>query len=230
MKFACSSRSFAPAFAEGRLAHLEWLDVCANELEVDGVVLAAGDLPRTDDQYLAQVKKTAVDLGLTIAAVEMAEVWEDPALAFALAAAVGAPLIATRATAQATEPGAAGAFVVAARRAARAAKAANVTLALRPAPGTLCATGVELKGLLKDVDGAWLRPAFDTATDPTGTPLERAVIAYHELGSGDAAGIASLARFRGFIVLEAAVDREPRGYHAALTEFRAARERSLAIV
>jgi len=230
MKFACSSRSFAPAFAEGRITHLEWLDVCANELEVDGVVLAASDFPRTDDDYLAQVKKTAADLGLTIAAVEAADLWDEPAAALAVAVAVGAPLVATRAAAEANEPEAAGAFIAAARRAARAAKAANVTLALRPAPGTLCATGAELKGLLKDVDGAWLRPALDTAADPLGTPLERAVIAHHALGADDAAGIAALARFRGFVVLAATADREPSAYHAALAAFRARRERALTAV
>jgi len=124
MKFACSSRSFAPAFAEGRITHLEWLDVCANELEVDGVVLTTSDFPRTDDDYLAQVKKTAVDLGLTIAAVEAADVWNEPAAALAVAIAVGAPLVATCAAAEATEPEAAGAFIAAAGGGARGAHAA----------------------------------------------------------------------------------------------------------
>ncbi len=55
MKIACSSGAFAGPLAAGSLSQLEWLDACANELEVDGVVFAADHFPRTDAEYLAQL-------------------------------------------------------------------------------------------------------------------------------------------------------------------------------
>ena len=67
MKIAVSSAAFAAAFTAGTTTQLEWLDACANELEVDGVVFALADFPRTDAEYLAQLKKSATDLGLTVA-------------------------------------------------------------------------------------------------------------------------------------------------------------------
>jgi hypothetical protein len=38
MKIACSSASFAHEIRRGELTLLEWLDIVANELELDGVV------------------------------------------------------------------------------------------------------------------------------------------------------------------------------------------------
>ena len=67
MKIACSTASFERALAEKSLTQLEWLDLCANELEVEGVVFDARHFLRTDDEYLAQLKKLCVDVGLTVA-------------------------------------------------------------------------------------------------------------------------------------------------------------------
>ncbi|MBD5634860.1 MAG: hypothetical protein IAI49_10310, partial [Candidatus Eremiobacteraeota bacterium] len=69
MKIACSSASFAQEIRRGDLTQLDWLDLCANELELDGVVFDADHFPRTDADYLAQMKKAAADLGLTVAAL-----------------------------------------------------------------------------------------------------------------------------------------------------------------
>ena len=57
MKIAASSASFATDLAEGALTHLEWLDLCAAELELDGVLLDLAHFPRLDDDYLAQARK-----------------------------------------------------------------------------------------------------------------------------------------------------------------------------
>src|SRR5579862_7300506 len=76
MKLAVSSTSFADDFAGGALTQLEWLDLCAAELEADGVVFELRHFPRTDAEYVAQLKKMAVDLGLTVAALRTRSVEE----------------------------------------------------------------------------------------------------------------------------------------------------------
>src|SRR5271165_4352553 len=89
MKLAVSSASFAADLASGALTQLEWLDLCAAELEADGVLFDLRHFPRLDDQYVAQVKKTAVDLGLTVAGLAVAGVEESEG-GLALALALGA--------------------------------------------------------------------------------------------------------------------------------------------
>jgi sugar phosphate isomerase/epimerase len=242
MKIACSSTAFAGPLAAGTLSQLEWLDACANELEVDGVVFAAEHFPRTDGDYLAQLKKVAADLGLTVAALAA-----DDAFAGAyesrleIARALGAPLLVARAPDAGEDVRAWGAFTDAAKSAARAAKRANVTLAARCARGTLCESSADLRRLAKDVDSAWLRFAWD-ATMPNSaaaTIASKDVIATYDIA--DVARFAtaaddeaerlnaSLARFRGFIVIDAASAR-PGAYHAAIARFAELRARSLIAV
>ena len=69
MKLACASSSLHRDIERGELTQLEFFDLCARELACDGVVLDVRHFPRTDDDYLAQVKKMAADRGLTIAAL-----------------------------------------------------------------------------------------------------------------------------------------------------------------
>ncbi len=231
MKIAVTSASFAFAFERGALTQLEWLDVCANELEVDGIVLDVADFPRTDDEYLAQIKKSATDLGLTVAAVSRAHDLPDEAT-FATALALGAPVAIGTAPLASDDPSAWNVFVDAAKTCARAAKKANVVVALASVPGTLCAEGAALRRIAYDVDGSWLRFAFDplafTDDDARGL-LPESVIARAKLtGENAAAIVTKLARFRGFVVLESD-SGEPRsaGYHAALARFCAERARFL---
>jgi sugar phosphate isomerase/epimerase len=243
MKVACSSATFARPIADGELTQLEWLDLCANELEVDGVVFDLAQFPRTDAEYLAQLKKTATDLGLTAAAVASAETFGARGDAIVeVAVALGAPLAIGSAPAVAGDPGAWGAFADSVKERSRAAKRANVTLAARNVPGTLCAASGDLKRLAKDVDSAWLRFAVDagqlSAADSAQGLLGKSVIAAHRIGelatfaaSGDveaARAIGALARFRGFVVLESAQAPEPRdAYHRAVQRFAAARANAL---
>ncbi|HXW77607.1 MAG TPA: hypothetical protein VEJ20_09365, partial [Candidatus Eremiobacteraceae bacterium] len=70
MKVSCCSRSYAPLLRHGSLTQLEWIDRCA-ALRFDGVEFAASHFPRTDDDYLAQLKKLCVDRGLTAASVAL---------------------------------------------------------------------------------------------------------------------------------------------------------------
>jgi sugar phosphate isomerase/epimerase len=232
MKIACSSASFAPSIESGALTQLEWLDACANELEIDGVVFAREHFPRTDAEYLAQLKKTSVDLGLTIAAVACdASLWNAPSHeAIAVATALGSPLLVAPAPAANDDSETWGAFADAVKEHSRAAKTHNVTLAIRNAPETLCHDGAALRRLAKDVDSAWLRYAPDLstlATDDAGPLLPKSVIAIARLE--DAGATTRLERFRGFIWLETSAVTESReGYHHRLEAFRQARLLALA--
>jgi hypothetical protein len=249
MKIACSSASFARALEEGRLTQLEWLDVCANELEVDGVVFERRHFPRTDADYVAQLRKTCADLGLTVAGLSDSSIFEsgatdgrDVATSLDVANALGAPLVLAHASPASADPDAWGRFAEAAKAAARLAKGANVTLALRNRPGTLCESAADLKHVAKDVDSAWLRfaPEFDApgiAGELTAL-LPKAVIAVYAIGDlatfatehdDDALkAIDALQRFRGFILLERRVEAAaPEAYHAALERFAALRARKL---
>ncbi|MGP6156208.1 MAG: sugar phosphate isomerase/epimerase family protein [Vulcanimicrobiaceae bacterium] len=243
MKIACSTASFERVLGEGSLTQLEWLDLCANELELEGVVFDARHFPRTDDQYLAQLKKSCIDLGLTVAGLAADDVLRGQAAErVAQALALGAPLVAARAPAASEDPAAWGAFVDGAREAASEGKRQNVTLALRNAPGTLCGDVSDLKRLAKDVDSAWLRFAPEVAAfgslDPTLGIVAKAVLTVHTLDSVDGfatgddpaapALIRDLRRFRGFVLLERAGDGGARdAYHRALERFRALRAAAL---
>jgi hypothetical protein len=246
MKIACSSASFAAEFAAGKLTELEWLDLSANELELDGAVFSAAHFSRTDGEYFAQLKKSAADLGLSVAAVAAGTVLADgPLLDGVLEAAValGAPLVLVRAPKAGDDARAWGAFTDRLQRLARTAKGVNVTLALQNVPGTLCATPADLRRAAKDVDSSWLRFALDPlapgAADGAADILPKTVIATHTIESvttfaldGDAVAddlIARLARFRGFVVLDRGDETAPRAsLHDAVERFALERGRALA--
>ena len=67
MKLACASGALNREIESGELTQLEFLDLCARDLASDGVVLDVRHFPRTDGDYLAQLKKMAADRGLDIA-------------------------------------------------------------------------------------------------------------------------------------------------------------------
>jgi sugar phosphate isomerase/epimerase len=244
VKLATSSATFASAIASGRWTQLEWLDACANELEADAVVFDVRQFPRTDDDYAAHLKKLAADLGLTVAALAADDVFApDGGARFALALALGAPLLVARAPATRGDASAWGAFADVAKARAGDAKRANVTLAVRNAPATLCANGADLKRLAKDVDSAWLRFAIDPTTldasDDARALLGKTVLAAHAIDDCASfahdddpearALVASLARFRGCVLIETAREPEPRdAFHAALERFARLRTRALA--
>jgi sugar phosphate isomerase/epimerase len=233
MKLACSSADLAASLEAGTLTQLEWLDWCAAELAVDGVVFDMRHFPRSDADYLAQLKKLCADLGLTVAAVaDDALLGDDraPALSAAIATALelGAPLAIVRAPLSSDDPAAWNRCVAAAKLAVRAAKRSNVTLALRNAPGTLCATVADCKRLAKDVDSAWLRFAPDVAsldaTEPPAPLLRRAAIAVHALGPRDGypAIVRAIAELRAFLVIEPAAGDPQTALRSAVPALRLA--------
>ena len=206
MKVATSSSAFGRAFDAGDLTQLEFLEAAAREIGADGVVLDDRHFPRTDDDYLAQVKKTAADVGLTIAALASDAFFTAQADAMhavlARAAAIGAPLVSGRLGSETALSWSdqLGKLAAASARA----KAINVTLALRNAPGTFAATSHDCKRAAKETDSAWLRygldpSAFDAASE-TAALAEKTVLLWWDVRR--AQQLAGWERFAGFSVLD----------------------------
>jgi hypothetical protein len=206
VKFSISSGAFHRAFESGDLTQLEFLDCAARELGCDGVVLDERHFPRSDDDYLAQIKKMATDLGLSVAALESEFFFTADAQAMRraieCARMIGAPLLAGRLgsetdlawSEQIAKLGAATGF----------AKSANVTLALRNAPATYAATAHDCKRVTKEADSAWLRyglepEAFDAASDPL-TLLPKAVLLWWDAQSTP--DLAPYQSFCGFFAID----------------------------
>ncbi len=164
MRIAVSSRSFRRPLASHDLTQLEWIERCGSLLEVDGVLADVSDFPRTDTEYVAQLRKVAIDLGIVPLGIDapaaLASETDAGArdLPIALASGFGAALVRTAAPPPGDVPPATFvASVAAAKLLARAAKGANVTVVVAEAPGTIATDLDELKHLLKDADSAWLR-------------------------------------------------------------------------
>jgi len=164
MKIASSSSSCAGPIAAGELTQLEWLAAAASAAGVDGVVFDIAHFPRIDDEYVAQLKKVAIDLGLVPVALDAPRLLDPDTTEagrddlIALAGRLGALFVLTRLPAPSDVPPAAFiAAVAAAKSAVRAAKRVNVTLLAAPAPETLASDIPSLRHFLKDVDSAWLR-------------------------------------------------------------------------
>jgi sugar phosphate isomerase/epimerase len=212
MKLAVASSAFHRSLESGELTQLEFLDLCARDLACDGVVLDVRHFPRTDGDYLAQVKKMAADRGLGVAALADAGFFaaEETAMRSSLecAVALGAPLLASP---LALETG--GSWSVQLDRLGTAtslAKRANVTLALRNAVGTFAATAHDCKRVSKEADSAWLRfgldpRAFDAASDVT-TLVPNAVLLWSDIDAAAARAIVdtivAFASFRGHLALD----------------------------
>ncbi|HEX3550431.1 MAG TPA: hypothetical protein VHT53_08650 [Candidatus Elarobacter sp.] len=172
MRIALSSSTFRRPLAAGELTQLEWLERSASALGVDGVLAAVEDFPRTDAEYVAQLRKVAIDLGVVPFGIDAGSLFDagvsserrDGALA--LATAFGAAVIRTTLPPPGDVPPAT--FVDVARSAksfARAAKLANVTVLVATAPGTLGDDAAGVKHFVKDVDSAWIRATPSVHTE-----------------------------------------------------------------
>lgn len=208
MKLACSSTAFDERLRSGELTQLEWIDLCAHELSADGIVCDVRHFPRTDTDYLAQVKKMAVDTGLTMAALRHDGFFDADAehmeQALEIALALGAPLLSAPMPLETAVSWA----EVQTRLgwAASAAKRLNVTIAVRNAPGTYAATTAGMKRVSKEADSAWLRYGPDFASLDAASEREplaaKCVIAWHELQDGGFEAVAAaLGGFRGFVCM-----------------------------
>jgi sugar phosphate isomerase/epimerase len=71
MKLGCSSWSYQQAIVEKRLDQAQWLRLCADELDLDGVELLDIHFPTLERDYLGDVKKFCTDHGMTISCVSV---------------------------------------------------------------------------------------------------------------------------------------------------------------
>jgi len=211
MKLACSSTAFDEQLRSGDLTQLEWIDACARELAADGIVFDVRHFPRTDTDYLAQLKKMAADLGLSVAAFRHDGFFsadsEHMEQALEMALALGAPLLAAP-----LPPLTAAAWNDVLERLGEAtafAKRFNVTLALRNEPHSFAAGVADMKRVTKEADSAWLRygPDFDAlekGSDPEEL-LSKTVLVWQEFDRANEDRLRELfASYRGFLVLDAA--------------------------
>lgn len=213
MRIAVSSSTFRRPLAAGELTQLEWLERCASSLDVDGVLAAVGDFPRTDGEYTAQLRKIAVDLGLVPLGLDAAGLFEPGADALrdavlALATGFGALVVRSALAAPGELPPASYVEAVATAKAlGRAAKAANVTIIVPPSAGTLGDDLAGVKRLLKDADSAWVRACPPVAEAPQAGPRDRypAVAASID----DDPGVVVAAARHAWVLLDAAPGDRP---------------------
>ena len=216
--------------ASGDLTQLEWIDLCANDLMLDGVEFVRSHFPRLDTEYIAQLKKLCADRCLTVASFhhdtpfEASDVDQHTAKltnSLEVAAGLGAPLIRIRAGQSLESP------VLAWRELVRGLSAAciqakqyNITFALEPRSQSLVATPTEVKRAIKETDSAWLRLAATAsmlggdARDEWSEALNSSVIAVAPMAQLDTFGadesidyLSILTflwqrRYRGFLSLE----------------------------
>ena len=226
MKLACASTAFDEQLRSERLTQLEWIDLCAHELAADGIVVDVRHFPRTDTDYLAQVKKMAADLGLSVAALRHDGFFDADAphmeQALEMALALGAPLLCAP-----LPPEVAMSWTQVQARLGEAtshAKRLNVTLAIRNAPHTFAASAHDLKRVSKEADSAWLRyspdfGALEAGSDPAEL-LSKTVLAWSHLHAEPAA---LLMPFLGFVALDApAGDADVTAMKNALRRWRTA--------
>jgi hypothetical protein len=214
VRIAVSSSTFRRPLAAAELTQLEWLERCASQLGADGVLADIVDFPRRDAEYVAQLRKVAIDLGLVPFGLDAAGLL-DPGAALdeilGIAAGFGAAIIRTALPAPGDVPPAAFAAAVAAGKAlGRAAKDANVTVVVGAAPGTLGADLGSIKRLLKDVDSAWLRACPPALVDPAEVaPKDRFPAVAATPGDDPQAVVERAAR--GWVILDAPTAEAPWG-------------------
>jgi Xylose isomerase-like TIM barrel len=220
MKLCCSTAAFGREIDAGELTQLEWVDACANDLDVDGVEFDGIYFPRTDDDYLAQLKKLCADLRLTVASVRspvaLGGADTDASLAnflpwIAHADAMGSPLLRFAcATVPDGSPGIAWRELIRGLKAACVeAKRANITLALeRGDDGSLVRSPADVKRAQKECDSAWLRIAA-RADDLIGDEsadfralLDETVIVTATSGDRQLVDVIRSSGYRGFVSLE----------------------------
>jgi hypothetical protein len=216
IKLACASSALAHAIERGDLTQLEFIDLCAREFACDGIALDVRHFPRSDDDYLAQLKKLATDRGLCIAALLDTRFFgaaeERMRETLRKAVITGAPVVAgplVRETETTWTDQLARLSV-----ATSLAKRCNVTLAVRNAPYTFAASTHDCKRVAKEADSAWLRfgpepRAFDAASDPSALAAN-SVLLWSNVGDETERSIGDVIRgfssFRGHLVLD-----EPSG-------------------
>lgn len=211
MKLAVASSALHDAIVSGALTQLEFVEWCARDVDCD-IVLDTRHFPRSDDDYLAQLKKMATDLGITLVALR-----DDDLCArdengvesiFRMALALGTPVITTMLGAQSDGPWID--QLVRIGHVTRASKRYNVTLALRNDPQTRASSVSACKQIAKETDSAWLRfgPRVDrfSEADDASQLAAKTVLLWADLADDPGSRILGIRRvmpdYRGFIALD----------------------------
>jgi len=171
---------------------MAWIEKCAKELELDGVELLDAHFPGIEKDYLQNLKKRIIDLGLTIAAVsasnhfttpddaklrqEVAKVkqWAD------IAAYLGTPVLRCFAGSgqELSDPAIFKRTAAALRECADYCRDNHgIVLAMENHGGT---SAEQIMGLIKVVDSDWFRLTLDTGNfsqDPYGSIRKAAPLA-----------------------------------------------------
>lgn len=71
MKIVCSSWSYNQSFEEERITPREWIEKCADELEIDGIELLDLHFQSETDEEIKEVKNLAARKGLTISCISI---------------------------------------------------------------------------------------------------------------------------------------------------------------
>ena len=215
MRIAVSSSTFRRPLEAGEITQLEWVERCASELGADGVVCALSDFPRFDDEYVAQLRKVAIDLGIVpfgIDAPGLLDPAGDPAAidrAVAVALGFGAAVIRTTPPSPGEVPPATFAETVRVGKVLSwAAKAANVTVLVVTAPGTIAEDLGALRHLIKDADSAWLRACPNATSESAQAGTKDRFPALLATPGDDPATVAARAH-RAWLILDAAASTSP---------------------
>jgi len=239
MKVCCSSHSYARTLAAGGLTQLEWIDLCADELMLDGVEFVRSHFPRLDTEYVAQLKKLCADRCLTVAGLhhdtsfgssDVDQQVAKLANTLEVAAGLGAPLVRLSAAQSSDTPVLAWRELIRGLSSACAqAKQYNITFALEPRAASLVATPADVKRAMKECDSAWLRLAATASMlggpsrDDWGEALGSSVIVVAPMTRLDTFGADEATdylqalthlwqrRFRGFLTLEYRGEEDERG-------------------
>lgn len=233
MRIAVSSTPFRRSFASGELTQLEWVERCAAVLAVDGVFPAVADFPRRDDDYVAQLRKVAIDVGVVPFGIDAPGILEEPPdereRTLQLARTFGAALVRITLPPPGDVPPATFVETVGAAKAlSRVAKALNVTLVAVARPGSLAEDLAAVKHLLKDVDSAWLRAAPAALEAADAGPKER-YPAVTAAATDDLGRVAAAAATR-WVLLDAADAQPPwEALGAAIRTLRRVDETAAAV-
>jgi sugar phosphate isomerase/epimerase len=69
MQLGMCSWSYHRDFESGKMDIFEWMTICARDLKVHGIEITDTHMQSTDEDYVKTVKRVAVDMNLTIAAL-----------------------------------------------------------------------------------------------------------------------------------------------------------------
>jgi hypothetical protein len=228
VRIGVSSSSFRRPLAAGDLTQLEWVERAATGLGVDGILTDISDFPRLDREYVAQLRKIAVDLGIVPFGIDAPALLDDGVqpddmTTLSVAREFGALVVRMVLPAPGDVPPAAFAAAVARTKAAcRLAKTANVTLIVPAQEGTLGPDEAAVQHLLKDVDSAWIR-ACPQALDERAVRSARERFPAHCADLGDDPARVVAATGNGWLILDAHAPEAPwEAFARAIDALRAA--------